>query len=399
MATYTHLSIAIPMMDELENIPTLLQMLRKQTIQNFSIYICINQPEAWWNGNEEEQRICKANNDTLNLFKTITDLDIQIIDHCTPSHGWNGKKKGVGWARKELFSLIASQCSKNELIVSLDADTTFNDDYFEQLLDSMNQTPKISAIAVPYYHPLSENELLDRCMLRYECYMRYYLINLLQIDNPYAFSALGSAMVFPLWAYNRVGGITPLQGGEDFYLMQKFCKTGRIKLDINTIVKPQGRISHRVPFGTGPAVAAGLAQQAEKYPFFAAEGFEAIKQTFDILPTLYEEDKETPMTHFLKEQLHNDDLWLPLRKNFKTRELFLKGCYERVDGLRILQYLKLFPTGENNFIKFLSKNNIQYPNDFNFENSTIEELNTIRDNLFNLELKLRKEYSSQKKNN
>ena len=211
MTTYTHISVAIPMMDELENIDTLIQLLKKQTYQNFSLYACINQPESWWNGNEEEIRICKANLATLKQLQQIKNINIHLIDHCSPTKGWIGKRKGVGWARKELFELIASQSTKNELIVSLDADTTFEINYFEQLIDSMNATPKTNAIAVPYYHPLSGNEILDRGMLRYECYMRYYLINLLQIDNPYAFSALGSAMVFPLWAYNRVGGITPLQ--------------------------------------------------------------------------------------------------------------------------------------------------------------------------------------------
>ena len=35
-----------------------------------------------------------------------------------------------------------------------------------------------------------------------------------------------------------------------------------------------------------------------------------------------------------------DDIWQPLRHNHKTRERFVRACHERLDGLRILQYIK-----------------------------------------------------------
>lgn len=342
MPRYSHISVAVPMLDEYANIPAFLQRLCRQTFTRFTLYCCVNNDEggAGFEGNQR----------SLELLRQESVIPVIVIDRSSPGKGWTGKKKGVGWARKLLFERIMEEHEDDELVVSLDADTDFDDDYLEALLATMNEHPGCNAFSVPYYHPLNHDEALDRPMLRYECYMRHYLLGLLRIGSPYAFTALGSAMAFPLWAYRRVGGITPLQGGEDFYLLQKFAKTGRLVSQFvepyrgwGMVVRPQGRVSSRVPFGTGPAIAKGLTSMGESYPFYSDEGFAAVKATYDLFPALYDGDVETPMSSFLRQQLATDDLWTSLRANFKSRDLFVRACAERVDGLRILQYLKNTP--------------------------------------------------------
>ena len=320
----------------------MLERLHRQTFRQFTLYCCVNNLEGGYG--YEENQACLA------LLREVHDLSLVVIDRSSQGCGWTGKRRGVGWARKLLFEQIMKEHNDDELVVSLDADTDFDDNYLQAVVDTMNAYSDHNAFSVPYYHPLSHDEALDRPMLRYECYMRHYLLGLLRIDNPYAFSALGSAMVFPLWAYRRVGGITPLQGGEDFYLLQKFAKTGRIVRQFvdpyrtqGMVVCPQGRISTRVPFGTGPAIAKGIAGMEDSYPFYSDEGFASVKATYDLFPKLYDCDIDTPMTSFLRQQLSTDDLWSSLRANFKSRELFVRACAERVDGLRILQYLKNTP--------------------------------------------------------
>lgn len=341
MPTYNHIAVAVPVLAEKENLPQLLTRLRQQTFSQYTLYVCVNNEEGGYGYDENQQ--------TLHLLRQVDDMPLVVIDRSSHGLGWSGKRKGVGWARKLLFECIMEEHDDNELVVSLDADTDFDPVFLEAVLCNMNAYPASSAFAVPYYHPLSGDESLDRPMLRYECYMRHYLINMLRIRNPYAFTALGSAMVFPLWAYRRVGGITPLQGGEDFYLMQKFVKTGSLVLHFadeayrHLAVRPQGRASTRVPFGTGPAVAGGLDIMAERYPFYSPAGFDAVKATFDTFPSLYDTDRETPMSAFLRQQLGTEDLWQPLRRNYRTRQHFIHACAERVDGLRILQYLKNNP--------------------------------------------------------
>lgn len=340
-----HLSVAVPLMDELENLDKFIEAIRRQKFRNFTAYFCVNQPESWHCSDNAIQRNVVLNNiETLRRLADIEDIDIAVIDRSSKGCGWTEKRKGVGWARKVLFDTILDRCDDSEIVVSLDADTRFDEDYFASVVAAFRRHPNISAISVPYYHPLTGEETLDRRLLRYECYMRHYTTSMLEIGSPYAFTALGSAMAFTVGAYKKAGGITPLQGGEDFYLMQKFVKTGTVLVGgedaEHLIVRPQGRVSQRVPFGTGPAVAMTLEEQQRKHPFYAKEGFLRVKATYDLFPTLFDHDVETPVTAFLKEQLKTGDLWGPLRRNFKSRDLFVRACEEKVDGLRILQFLR-----------------------------------------------------------
>jgi len=379
MPRYRHISVAVPVLAESENLPQLLSQLRGQTFRHFTLYICVNNEEGGFGF--DDNQVC------LRLLQQVHDLPLVVIDRSSVGKGWTGKKKGVGWARKLLFERIMSEHDSDELVVSLDADTAIDADYLESVLHTMNTHPASSAFAVPYYHPLSGSDQVDRSMLRYECYMRHYLINLLLIHNPYAFTALGSAIVFPLWAYRRVGGITPLQGGEDFYLLQKFAKTGVVELahahpshSLST-VKPQGRFSHRVPFGTGPAVAGGLGLMADRYPFYSPQGFAAVKATYDTFPALYLHDCPTPMSAFLQQQLCTDDLWQPLRRNFHTADRFIHACTERVDGLRILQFLKSDPAFR------LPETALPV----NFLTDPLSTLQAYRNQLFDQEMQLRQQ--------
>lgn len=391
---YDKIAVAVPMMDERENVARLLSLFEKQSFRDFELYVCVNQPDSWHDdGNSSHRRICEENASCIQLLKQSL-LPVRVIDRSSPGWGWPPRKHGVGWARKVLFESVLEHSGSDCIIVSMDADTDFSSDYLRSVLDFFNSNSEIDAVGVPYYHPLSGNSAYDRSLLRYECYMRHYLIQLLEIGNPYAFCALGSAMAFSAKAYKRVGGISPLQGGEDFYLMQKFVKMGKVSnvlvpgdgwqtvLDgdcsFSGMVYPQGRPSQRVPFGTGPAVSLALAELDSKYPFYAPQAFVDVKRTYDCFHDLYVSDVNTPMSDFLTSQLAVDSLWQPLRSNFKDEDKFYRACVERVDGLRILQFLK-------------SVNN-RYPSpftDLSFENDDLDSLNNFRNRLFALEMRLR----------
>lgn len=366
------------MMAEYDNLPRLFACLEGQSFRHFTVYCCVN--------NEEGSSTLDDNLRTLAWLQTYKGLPLEVIDRCTPGHGWQGKQKGVGWARKTLFDHISASCGDSEIVVSLDADTDIVPEYLQGVFDTLNAARDTSAFSVPYYHPLSGEEHLDRPLLRYECYMRHYLIGLLSIHNPYAFTALGSAIAFPLTAYRRVGGITPMASGEDFYLLQKFAKTGTLVSRFCTphdnarlAVRPQGRISARVPFGTGPAIARGMEAIEASYPFYRPEAFQAVEATFAAFPSLYNKDEETPMSAFLRQQLRTEDLWSPLRRNFHDQEHFVHACAERVDGLRILQYLHSNPA--------FRLPESEMPVDFRHD--PIERLDTFRNQLFEQELSLR----------
>ena len=54
--------------------------------------------------------------------------------------------------------------------------------------------------------------------------------------------------------YAQVRGFPKRAGAEDFYLLNKLAKTGRVESLSSPAITLTARVSNRVPFGTGPAV-------------------------------------------------------------------------------------------------------------------------------------------------
>jgi hypothetical protein len=354
------LHIALPVMDEAASLPVVISALYLQTIQDFKLHICVNQPEEWWD-NPSKRRVCIINANTIDFLRSLKDPRIEIIDRSSQGRGWIGKSHGIGWARRTIMDRISALAQPNDIILSLDADTTFGPAYLESILANVIVNPKVVAISIPYYHSLTGDSDLDRAMLRYETYMRAYAINLWRINSPYSFTALGSAIAIPVWAYRAIGGLTPKMSGEDFYFLQKLVKYGTI-LHWNTeMVYPAARLSERVYFGTGPALIKGIEGNWDSYPVYRTELFELLSGTYKLFPKLFEKDLPTPLDDFLK--VRSGLLpWAGIRKNSRSREQFVRACHEKLDGLRILQYLK-------------EKNNLEPARD---EESTLELLSAIR---------------------
>jgi hypothetical protein len=139
------------------------------------------------------------------------------------------------------------------------------------------------------------------------------------------------------------------------------------------LVYPAARFSTRVDFGTGPAMIKGSSGNWESYPIYHHSLFDKIKETYDLIPQLFTEDIETEFIDFLKKQYKTEDLWSPLRKNFKTLPQFTRAFHEKADGLRILQFLKVQLQ--------VTSYELQVTGD---------ELQEMRERLFEEEMKLRK---------
>lgn len=377
--------VAVPMLDEWNTVRSFINCLRKQTLQDFISIICVNQPDDWW---ENEYRpIAERNLKTLKFLKKQSDLDIHCIDVCSPGKGWQNKKQGVGMARKLCLDHIVETANPDDVIVSLDADTLFSPNYFAAVQDYFRLHKDISALSVPYYHPLPEEESAARGLLIYECYMRHYFLNLKRINSPYAFTALGSAIAIRVKDYIKAGGITPYQAGEDFYLLQKVVKTGHLATNFSEVVYPSARFSARVPFGTGKAIEQQQGARNEiLFRFFEPAYFDEIKETFSAFPRLFRGNAPTPMDAFLKKQLKEERIWEPLRNNFKSESRFTHACVEKVDALRILQYLKSRPailSSENavrETCRWYDMSAIKAS--FSFLHSPVSELNELRNMLF-----------------
>jgi hypothetical protein len=398
--------VALPAMNERDYIEETLQCLQKQSLQGFHTWVCVNQPESFWE-NPEKVHICHNNASTLELLRDYPLPNLHILDYSSPGSGWQEGKLGVGMARKTLKDHILKEAADNDIIVSMDADTVFGENYLASVLELFRKNPGAMGLANPYYHPLVEDELLNRAILRYEIYMRYYALNMRFAGTPYCFSPLGSAMAAPVRAVKKIGGLTPKKSGEDFYFLQKLTKAGKVLRYNTEVVYPGTRASDRVFFGTGPAVIKGLAGEWSSYPLFNLELFDKVKETIRLFPRQFEGPHPTPMDDFLKIHLRCNDIYEPLRKNHNDLNRFIKACHEKIDGLRILQFLKTSHNenphpDEKNLKQFLLR---YFPvnglsdilNGLDFGISDVEKIDKIRTFLFETELEFQKNDHSEKK--
>lgn len=394
-----HLHVAIPAIDELDHLPVTLDNLAAQRVDYpFTVYVCVNQPESWWN-NPDKIDVCQNNQQLIKFIRNYPKLPVEIIDKSSLGNGWGDKNHGVGWARRTLFDHILSVATAEDVIVSLDADTCVKPEYLQSIGENFeNRT--LTAVSLPYYHRLTDDDAANRAILRYEIYMRSYLINLYGISSPYNFTAVGSAIAVRVEALRKIGNITPMKSGEDFYLLQKLRKMAPISNWNAQAVYPAARFSARVYFGTGPAMIKGNEGHWESYPIYHYSLFSSIKDTYLQLAKLYTEDFETPFLQFLKEQYRDDKLWVPIRQNSKTLERFERAFHEKADGLRILQYLKEVNPTQGKTDSVALRENIMHffdgtipdfmPEGYELSDLTIEQLDIIRNMLFEKEMQLRK---------
>jgi hypothetical protein len=182
-------------------------------------------------------------------------LKLLIIDRASVGQRLPARQ-GVGLARRIGFdlalSLIRHGRVESRFIASTDADVLLPTDYFAALeaapLDA-------AALAYPFVHVASGDAALDRATQIYELGLHYYVEGLRHAGSPYAFHTVGSALAIEAEAYAKVRGFPKRQAGEDFHLLAKIAKLGRVVAAPSHPIRIQTRRSDRVPFGTGPGVA------------------------------------------------------------------------------------------------------------------------------------------------
>jgi|GEM_PF-213257 len=399
MNTQPVIYIALPAMDEIAVIGKTIECIRKQTFKDFHLFVCVNQPEIYHQA-PAYSHIISSNRKTIEMLGNVNDIKITVIDRSSPGNGWDEKNYGVGWARKVLFDAILELAEDKDVIVSMDADTVFHERFLEMIVDKFRMFPSAVALANPYYHALSGDKELDRVMLRYEMYMRYYALNLWRIGSPYNFTPLGSAISFSVSAYRKMSGVAPKFSGEDFYLLQKLRKSGRILHFNEELVYPATRYSDRVFFGTGPALIKGRTGDWSSYPFYSPVLFNKIAEFYHYLPLMFERDIATSADDFIQESFGKSplSLWEELRLNNSDTVHFMHACHVKFDGLRVLQFLRYYHFHKNegidthtNLYDYLntyhadSGLNFKVFRKLDFKRSKVRKLNAARNMLFEIE--------------
>lgn len=230
--------LIVPAYDEA---PAAIQMLIDYCIDhNALLVLVVNAPD-----NAEQP----ARKRTLALLDFAECPNTYLIDHVTqplPRH------HGVGLARKigtdaALFLYNTKQIRSPWLFQS-DADVRLPIGYFHQLM------PTSGTVIFNHQHVSSDPELALAASL-YDAHMSHYVEGLLRAGSLYAYPTLGSTLSIHAQSYANVRGFPKRNAGEDFHILNKLAKIAPVTVNTDVSIVVQARLSTRVPFGTGPALA------------------------------------------------------------------------------------------------------------------------------------------------
>lgn len=281
--------ITIPALNE--DITNIRRVTQGISDENTLIILIVNAQEDTENKNKisNEMLINTIKENSKEVWKPKNSRDITL--HQTKKHpillidrSTKGlelpNKTGVGLARKIAadiaLKLISDNKIKTKWIHCTDADTKLPMDYFQQTCLLKNA----SAAIYPYIHSdfSGENKNLE-AMFLYELFLRHYTIGLKYSKSNYAFHTIGSTIAINADAYANVRGFPIKESGEDFYLLNKLAKTGKIQTTKGTPIEIDGRISKRTPFGTGRSIEKILTttNKESNFLFYDAVIFEQLK--------------------------------------------------------------------------------------------------------------------------
>ena len=196
----------------------------------------------------------------LGLYDQLITLEkgnrhILLVDRSTNQTGFN-PKHGVGLARKFAADIALKWYDlgfiQNDWIAMTDADASLPEHYFKTLSAASIETP---AVVYPFSHSQADTPEEQLALALYELKLHHYVAGLIQARSPYAHHSMGSCIAIRAKAYAQVRGMPKRAAGEDFYLLNKANKLGKIRtLGLESTIILSSRRSNRTPFGTGQGV-------------------------------------------------------------------------------------------------------------------------------------------------
>ncbi len=260
----------------------------------------------------------------------------------------NVKKAGVGLARKiglDEGLRRFNKLDKNGVLVCLDADCVVGQNYLEEISQFFVLNPLLNACSIGFKHRFEEieDEKMLKAIIQYELHLRYYIQIQDWIGLPFALQTVGSAMAVRSDEYAAQGGMPVLKAGEDFYFLHKFIGTNKCGTLDKVLVFPSGRISDRVPFGTGRAVGEIMSTSGQ-FTTYHPESFQILKSDLDIIISSYPHYKnicasvsKSTQGFFKKVELENK--LNECVKNTSDEASFKKRFYRWFDAFLLMKYV------------------------------------------------------------
>lgn len=259
------------------------------------------------------------------------------------------RQAGVGVARKiGMDEAVFRSCgtrSADGVIISVDADCVVAKNYLYEINKAFSEYPRCPGMSIHYEHDLhnSQSVVLREAITEYELHLRCHVTGQRVARFPYAFHTIGSAMAFRASSYVAQGGMNLRQGGEDFYFIQKLVALGGYRTLTSTVVFPAARLSHRVPFGTGPAIKHRL-DTGVPLETYATEIYRELEifctQLRDLSPDRFVDQQGSlpgTLQCFLQQQGFAERLQ-EIRSNVASSQNFRKRVFRWFNAFRFLKF-------------------------------------------------------------
>jgi len=343
--------VVIPCLNEPEIIRTLESVWACEPVDSYcEVIVAVNDSES------SSQEIKDFNLKTyvqLLEWKKANDRD-KLVLHPIYAPSVQAKFAGAGMARKigmdEAVRRLNMVNKPGGVIISTDSDCLVSSNYLKRIESVFAQSKSCFGATLNFRHRFEEMDdpRQEKGIRLYEDYLHYYKQALDFAGFPHSIYTIGSAFAVRAEAYVKQGGMNRRQAGEDFYFLHKLTKLGQLAEIDDAFVYPSGRVSDRVPFGTGAAMTKWMNYTDDLALTYCFDAFLDLKQLFDrsdefckvslaryteILPSL-------PIT--VQEYLTNVSFEIKLaeiNRNSSTPESFRKRFFQTFDAFQVLKFL------------------------------------------------------------
>ena len=260
-------------------------------------------------------------------------------------------KQGVGLARKIGADIACALYIKGHIqlpwLYSLDADAIAPDNYLAA--ENIATHKNTAALIFNFKHGAviegqATSTAICEATRHYERAICYYADALTWAGSPYGFCTLGSAFAVNLYHYALARGFPKRPAGEDFYLLNKVAKLGPVQRCQDIVIAIHARLSNRVPFGTGPAVAALIEKKDKAHLYYHSDIFIQLKQCIAIATARHcalqkIEDLREPELQAVMTALQFTSFLAHAEKQCNNAQDWLKHFHQWFDAFKILKFV------------------------------------------------------------